>query len=226
MRKAILPAVLILTAVPLAGQDFLGFRAGVGAARMDFRNIHFAPCLPDEHCHGVPDDWIVSPLISADIGYDTAIEELSFRLSVTYAVKGGAASGSWANGTPSSGTQRLHLLQFSPLLNANMRAHPQDRWAVSLLAGPWAALPVACSEAGAVAWTCSQGTPEAGVAFGGGFQYTVGNNLTFTAESIYYWGLVPLDDGELTRLVAVQVGVTIHSRQEIRSSVKTEAARR
>ncbi len=133
MRKVILSAALILTAVPLAGQEFLGFRAGVGAARMDFSYIAFAPCLPDEP-HGVPDDWIVSPLISADIGYGTAIEELSFRLSVTYAVKGGAASGYWANGTPSSGTQRLHLLQFSPLLNANMRAAPQDRWVVSLLA--------------------------------------------------------------------------------------------
>ena len=34
-------------------------------------------------------------------------------------VKGGAGSGRWANGKPSSGTQRLHFLQLSPLLNAS-----------------------------------------------------------------------------------------------------------
>lgn len=210
--KAILSVVLSLAAAPLAAQTVLGFRAGVGVARMDYSHTAFAPCPPNESCHGVPDDWIVSPLISADVSHPTAIEELSFRLSVTYAVKGGAGSGRWANGKPSSGTQRLHFLQFSPLLNANVRADPQDRFAVSLLLGPWAELRVGCSVAGALAAGCyGDEVMDAGVAFGGGFQYRVTSNLALTAESVYYWGLVPLGD-ELTRLVAVQAGVTIISR--------------
>ncbi len=40
---------------------------------------------------------------------------------------------------------------------------------------------------------------------------TVRGVATLAAESVYYWGLVPLGDG-LTRLVAVQAGVTINSR--------------
>ncbi len=120
-------AGLILTAGPLAAQTDLGFRAGVGLARMDFSRIAFALCPPETDCHGVPDDWILSPLISADVRHATAVEELSFRLSLTYAVKGGAGSGGrYANGMPSSGTQRLHFLQFSPLLNVNVRPDTQD----------------------------------------------------------------------------------------------------
>ena len=136
MRKAILSAVLVLTAAPLAAQTVFGLRAGVGFARQDFSGIVFAPCLPTASCHGVPSDWILSPLISADVSHTTTVEELNIRVSVTYAVKGGAGSGRDARGMPSSGRLSLHFLQFSPLLAANMRSHPQGRYAASLLFGP------------------------------------------------------------------------------------------
>lgn len=42
--------------------------------------------------------------------------------------------------------------------------------------------------------------------------YTVSGNLKLTAESVYCWALAPLNGGRLTRLVAVQAGVTINSR--------------
>lgn len=211
MRKIILSAVLIFTAAPLAAQTVLGFRAGVGFARMDFSRIAFAPCLPGEPCHGVPGDWILSPLISADVSHATAVEELNIRFSATYAVKGGAGSGEWADGTPSSGKLRLHFLQFSPLLNVTVRSQALGRYAVSLLLGPYAALRIGCSEAGALAAGCyKQEAPDAGVALGGGVHYTVASNLTITAESIYHWGLVSHDGGgELTRLVAVQAGLAV-----------------
>ena len=207
-------AVLLLTAAPLAAQSVLGFRAGVGVARMDYSGIYFAPCLPEEPCHGIPHDWAVSPLVSADVSLATAVEELSFRFGLTWAVKGGAGSGSQADRTPSSGKLRLHFLQFSPLLNVNLRPDRQGRYGVSLLIGPWAALRVGCSVAGAVGAGCStQEGPEAGVAVGGGVHYTVASNLTITAESIYHWGLVSHDGGPgRTRLVAVQVGATIRRR--------------
>ncbi|WP_419937892.1 hypothetical protein [Candidatus Palauibacter sp.] len=209
-RFMILSAVLGLTAAPLAAQTDLGFRAGVGLARMDFSGVAYAPCPPETDCHSAPDDWSLSPLISADVRHATGV--LSFRVSFTYAVKGGAGSGGrYANGTPSSGTQRLHFLQFSPLLEANMPWDARGRFAVSLLFGPWAALRVGCSVAGALAAGCyTDEMPDAGVAFGGGIHYTVASTLTITAESIYHWGLVPNAGGGLTRLVAVQVGATIH----------------
>ena len=207
-------AVLLLTAAPLAAQSVLGFRAGVGVARMDYSGIYFAPCFPDEPCHGIPADWAVSPLVSADVPYTTGVEELSFRLSLTWAVKGGAGSGWYADGTPSSGKRRLHFLQFSPLLNVNLRPDRQGRYGVSLLVGPWAALRVGCSKAGAMAAGCyKQEAPDAGAAFGGGVHYTVSGNLTITAESIYHWGLVSHGGGGVrTRFVAVQAGLTIQSR--------------
>lgn len=217
MRKAaILSAVLVLTAVPLAvaplaAQTVLGVRVGAGFARMEYGNIVFAPCFPAEPCPGVPTDWTLSPLISADVTHATGIDVLNIRLSLTYAVKGGAGSGSDAHDIPLTGTARLHFLQFSPLLEVNLPSHEAGRYAVSLLVGPWAGLRVGCGEQGRLAWSCgTQEAGDAGVAFGGGVHYTVAGNLTITAESIYHWGLVPHGAiGELTRLVAIQAGVTV-----------------
>ncbi|MCE2397817.1 MAG: hypothetical protein J4F34_02050 [Gemmatimonadetes bacterium] len=206
--------VPILTAAPLGAQSVIGFRAGVAWARTDYSHVHFAPCPPETACHGVPSDRILTPLISADVRHPTAVEELSFRLSLSYGVKGGTGSGYWADhATPSSGTLRLHFLQFSPLLNVNLRGQAQDRYAVSLLVGPWAALRIGCSVAGQLGTSCESSEPvDAGVAFGGGVQYRVASNLTLAAESIYHWGILPQNVSGVTRLVAVQFGVTIHSR--------------
>ena len=213
IRFLSLSAVLILTAAPLGAQSVKGFRAGVAWARTDYSYVHFAPCLPETACHGVPSGRILAPLISADIRRPTAVEALSFRLSVSYGVKGGTGSGYWADATPSSGTLRLHFLQFSPLLNVNLRGRAQDRYAVSLLVGPWAALRIGCSVAGQLGTSCRSSEPlDAGVAFGGGVQYRVASNLTLTTESIYHWGILPQNLSGMTRIVAVQFGVTIHSR--------------
>jgi len=217
MRKAaILSAVLVLTAVPLAlaplaAQTVLGVRVGAGFARMDYNGIRSVPCFPAEPCPGVAKDWGLSPLLSVDVSRATAIDALNIRFSLTYAAKGGAGSGSDARDLPSSGTLRLHFLQFSPLLEASLPPHEAGRYAVSLLVGPWAGLRVGCGKQGQVAWSCrTQEAPDAGVAFGGGVHYTVASNLTITAESIYHWGLVSHDGGgELTRLVAIQAGVTV-----------------
>lgn len=222
IRFLSLLAVLILTAAPLGAQSVIGFRAGVAWARTDYSSVyHFAPCTSDTACHGVPSDRILGPLISADFRHPTAVEELSFRISVSYGVKGGTGSGYWAgHATPSSGALRLHFLQFSPLLNIDLRGQAQHRQAVSLLVGPWAALRVGCSVAGELDTSCRSSKLDAGVAFGGGVQYRVASNLTLATESIYHWGILPQNvdwglpqnvDGT-TRLVAVQFGVTIHSR--------------
>ncbi len=67
---------------------------------------------------------------------------------------------------------------------------------------------VGCSLAGALAAGCySDEVPDAGVAFGAGFQDELTSRLTLTAEGIYYWGLGGA--GEQTRIIAVQLGLTI-----------------
>jgi len=53
---------------------------------------------------------------------------------------------------------------------------------------------------------------DAGVAFGGGVQYRVASNLTLATESSYHWGILLQNVDGTTRLVAVQFGVTVHSR--------------
>ena len=213
IRFLSLSAVFILPAAPLVAQSVIGFRAGVAWARTDYSHVHFAPCFPDEDCHGYPSDRILTPVISADVRHPTVVEGLSFRLSVSYGVKGGTGSGYWAGHVPSSGTLRLHFLQFSPLMNIGLGGLAQDRHAVSLLVGPWAALRIGCSVAGELATSCGSSEPlDAGVAFGGGVQYRAASNLEFAAESIYQGGILPQNADGMTRLVAVQFGVTIHSR--------------
>lgn len=206
--------VLILTAAPLAAQSGIGFRAGVAWARTDYSHLDFSPCPDETACHGHPSDRILTPVISADVLRPTAVEQLSFRLGVSYAVRGGTGSGYWADHeTPSSGTLRLHFLQLSPLLTVHLREQALHRYAVSLLVGPWAALRIGCSLGGELGTSCrSSERLDAGVAFGGGVQYRVASNLTLATESIYHWGVLPQNVDGTSRLLAVQFGVTVHSR--------------
>ena len=215
MRRMLLVLALLPVALPATAQTTLGLRAGFVVGKFEDRQIAGIVldglCLPDWDCPGYPTDGSVpAPAIGADIGFQLSGDgRIGIRLGGGFARAGGVAYGYDRHGNPLRGELSVSYLQFSALL----RGYPWDLDEMDFLFGPWMGLPVHCTEEGAVAGSCADlEKPDAGLAFGAGWNLLSFSGSSFGLDVTYYHGLTDHWGGKKTRFVSLQLGLVFPIR--------------
>lgn len=207
---ALVPVILLSTAVPAAGQTTLGVRVGVGNAWMAVPgNVAFAPCPPETDCPSAVEDVVRGLTFGAD--FDIPVSDSSgvfgLRIGASYTEKGGAGSGYDANGEPDSVTLSTSYLQFSMLLRARAFWTAERSPSMVFLVGPWVGSQLSCEREGNVAANCE--VTDAGIAVGAGVELELpgSSRARVSMEGIYYRGLREHSGYyETTRFAAMQLG--------------------
>lgn len=212
-RFALVPVILLATALPAAGQTALGVRAGVGSAWLAVPgNVHFGPCLPDMDCPPAAPEAVRGFTFATDLDIPVSESNGAFglRIGAAYTEKGGAGSRYDANGEirQRGGTLSTSYLQFTMLLRARASWRAERSPSMVFLVGPWVGSQLSCEKEGRLAANCE--VFDAGIAVHLGVELALpgSSRASVGLEGIYHRGLREHSEWlETTRFAAMQVGL-------------------
>ncbi|MDE2661494.1 MAG: hypothetical protein OXI39_00615 [Gemmatimonadota bacterium] len=207
MRRRII-ATGILLAAPLAAQEDVALRAGIGMGSIV----------------GNGGESITVPTVGVDFGFPLG-SGLSLRPGVSYA-RMGTDVRYYAGGLEWTGSRSIDYVQTSWLL-ARPRIIGSGRLSLGVQAGPWLGIKVSCDNSGTFGpGLCEGADPGAEVTDYGlmgrlGLSHGITDDVRVSIDALYQVGLkdvidypppeigITVEGKEYTRLLAFQLGVVL-----------------
>ena len=201
-------AAAVLLAAPLAAQEDVALRAGIGISSIAGRG----------------GESIAGPVVGVDVGFPLEAGLLSLRPGLSYVDTGEERR--WGSGALLSGLS-IGYLQASLLL-ARPRLIGGDKLSLGVQAGPWFAIKVAChtyNRAGSE--TC--GPPDGieamdfGVKGGVGVSFRIMDGARISVDALFHRGIADIvvhgpptispeivpEHAQQTRVLSLQLGVVL-----------------
>ena len=205
VRGRLVVAAAVLLAAPLAAQEDVALRAGIGISS-----------LAD---HG--GESTTGLVAGVDVGFPLVAGLLSLRPGLSYVDTG--VERRWGSGALRSGLS-IGYLQASLLL-ARPRLIGSDRLSLGVQAGPWFAIKVAChtyTRTGSATCDASDGIEpmDFGVTGGLGISYGIMDGARISVDALYHRGIADIivhtpsiapiivpEHAQQTRVLSLQLGM-------------------